>query len=155
MNLYCQVLHCPVHEIHSICHAGSWISATQLALTYLLDSQHSPCRLMNLCCCFYTALSTRSTTPVLPAYRFLLLTWSALSTRFTALFMLSHKSLLQSLHYPIYGIHSIWHAGSQFCTSVLYTTISMRFHSIRLAGSWIHAAVLVLPYPWDLQHLSY
>jgi hypothetical protein len=96
----------------------------------------------------------RSTTPVLPAYGFLQLTWSAQSTRFTALFMLAHASLLQSLHCPVHGIHSIRHAGSRFCTNVLYTTISMRFTaSVQLAHE-SSTAIIALPYPRDSQHLS-
>jgi hypothetical protein len=177
MVLYWYNLHCPNHEIHSICHAGPWISATKLALTYLpeypiYEQQPSTgirsilsCCLMNLYCCFYTALYTWYTAPVLPDYRFLLLTWSALSTRFTALFMLSHESLLQSLHYPIYGIHGIWHAGSWISAAVLVLASK---RNKQLLSWWLinlycclcsplstgFTTVFVLPYPRDPQHPS-
>jgi hypothetical protein len=89
-------LFCLLHEIHSICHAGSKISSAIFALPYPQvlqyprNSQHLSCWPMHLCCCPFTALYTRFATSV----------------------MVIHQSLLLSLHYPIYEIHSICHAGS-------------------------------------------
>jgi hypothetical protein len=130
-----QSLHCPIHEIHSIRHAGSRIPAVVSTLPYSRGSQHLSCWLMNLYCCPYTAPSTRFTVSIMLAHESFPLVfilphprdsqhlscwlmnlcscpYTTLSTRFTAFVMLAHESLLLSFYYPVHEIHSICHAGS-------------------------------------------
>jgi hypothetical protein len=131
------LFYCSIHEILSIYHAGSWVSAAVSTLPHPRDLQHLSYWLINLSCCPYTSPSLYG--PVheihsvyhagswLSAAR----RYMALSTRFPASVMLAHESLLLSLHCSNPKIHSICHTGS-----------------------WISAASVILPCPWDSQHLS-
>jgi hypothetical protein len=107
------------------------------------EFQYLSCWLLNLCCCLRTALVTR----------------------FSASVMLAHESLPLNLHSSIHEIHSIchddpWISGAK--PALLYSQIHSIRHAvsmpypwdpnISLAGLWISAAKLELPYPQDSQH---
>jgi hypothetical protein len=110
------LFHCSIHEILSIWHAGSWVSATVSTLPHPRDLQHLSCWLINLSCCPYTTLSTR----------------------FTASVMLAHESPLLNSYCHINYTHSICHAGSQISPAVLTLPVH-EIPSVCHAGSWISA----------------
>jgi hypothetical protein len=148
-------LYCHAYEIHSICHAGSWIPAA----------------------CPYTALPTRFTASVVLAHESLppVFILPCLRDSLHLSCWLMNPCRL-SLYCPAYEIHSICHAGSWIPAACLYTALPTRFtapvmlahespppllycpvheiHFICHADSWISAASPILPCPRDSQHLS-
>jgi hypothetical protein len=147
------LFYCSIHEILSICHAGSWVSAAVFTLPHPRDLQHLSCWLINLSCCPYTTLSTR----------------------FTASVMLAHESPLQNLTLPYWrdSQHpSSWLMNPCYKTTLPYSRDSQHhhagskslllnwhcplheIHSICRAGSWISASEPTLINSLDSQHLS-
>jgi hypothetical protein len=152
-------LNCPIHKIHSIFHAGSWISAKIFVLPCSRNSQHLT---------LYTDISMRFSASVMLAHDSPLLFSTLPYPRDSQhLSCWLKKSLPLFLHYPIHEIHSICHAGSWipatktysaiftgFSASVLLVHESLlqnllfpihRIPSICHASSWIFAAAFALP----------
>jgi hypothetical protein len=157
---------CSVHEILSICHAGSWIPAVCLytALTSRFtasvmlahespppvaiqpcprDSQHLSCWLMNLCS--LSLLPYPQDSQHLSCWLMNLFCYpcTVLTPRFTASVMLAHESLLLSLHCSNPEIHSICHAGPRISAASVYCPVH-EIHSICHAGSWISTTFIAL-----------